>query len=169
MTRCRVQRCDFLGHGEISVTLVPAQDPATQPLWLRGKRSFAIAFFCMLLSAHHHHRLQRRNLFSSTSSSNTCGWHPYLKLLQDEEHSLEQSNARASRARATKTAIMASPSSSSSAASTSATSELGRASIPVLEWLPESSPKYVCADCGAHLALQVRFALPTPQLVRLWL
>lgn len=24
----------------------------------------------------------------------------------------------------------------------------------MLDWLPESAPRYVCADCGTHLALQ---------------
>lgn len=27
---------------------------------------------------------------------------------------------------------------------------------PTLDYLPASSPIYVCANCGAHLALQVR-------------
>lgn len=40
-----------------------------------------------------------------------------------------------------------SPGSSSSEAQTSAP--------PLLDWLPDETPRYVCADCGAHLALQV--------------
>ncbi|TKY85858.1 hypothetical protein EX895_005399 [Sporisorium graminicola] len=25
---------------------------------------------------------------------------------------------------------------------------------PTLDWLPDTAPRYICADCGAHLALQ---------------
>ncbi|SPO25512.1 related to Yippee protein [Ustilago trichophora] len=54
---------------------------------------------------------------------------------------------------------MASSSSSPSPSSSSSTS--ASASVapiapppPPLDWLPDSTPRYICAGCGAHLALQ---------------
>ncbi|SNX84472.1 related to Yippee protein [Melanopsichium pennsylvanicum] len=62
---------------------------------------------------------------------------------------------------------MASPTSSqaSSSSSYSTSASIMRAPItpttptttptsPMLDWLPYPTPRYVCADCGAHLALQ---------------
>lgn len=51
-------------------------------------------------------------------------------------------------------------SSSSSAASSSSSSSPSISDTPstpppMLEYLPSTTPRYVCAECGAHLALQV--------------
>lgn len=59
---------------------------------------------------------------------------------------------------------MASSSSSSSSSLASSSSSVIASSpstpppaVPLLDWLPSSTPRYVCAECGAHLALQVSF------------
>ncbi|KAJ1029001.1 hypothetical protein NDA18_002632 [Ustilago nuda] len=50
---------------------------------------------------------------------------------------------------------MAFSSSSSSEGSTcSSDSNAPSTPPPILQYLPSSTPRYVCADCGAHLALQ---------------
>ena len=44
--------------------------------------------------------------------------------------------------------------SSSPTAPSLSTSTSSSSSPPALEWLPRSVPRYTCADCGTHLALQ---------------
>lgn len=50
---------------------------------------------------------------------------------------------------------MSSSSSASQLSPGSSLSESQASSAPQLDWLPDETPRYVCADCGAHLALQV--------------
>ncbi|EST05448.1 Yippee/Mis18 [Kalmanozyma brasiliensis GHG001] len=45
-------------------------------------------------------------------------------------------------------------SSSPSQHSQASTSSDAQAAPPMLDWLPDDTPRYVCAECGAHLALQ---------------